>query len=76
LEKELRVETRQQTLADWLRAVLGQQEMSAPTLARRVGLSTLTVQGWLLGTTRTTDGELLAMADALGITFGRAAPRL
>ena len=69
------MESRPLTLAVWLRAVLGQQDMSAPTLARRVGRSTLTVQGWLLGTTTPTEEELLAIADALGIIIGREYPR-
>jgi hypothetical protein len=74
LEKESTMESRPLTLAAWLRAALGQQERSAPTLARRVGRSTLMVQGWLLGTTTPTEDEQLAIADALGIVIGRRYP--
>jgi hypothetical protein len=73
---EQSVETQTDTFTVWLRTVLGEQEMSATTLARRMGRPALTVQGWLLGTTRPTPSEIAAIADAIGITISRASASL
>ena len=61
------VQTHPHTLALWLNTVLGYHELSAPALARRLGMPATTVQGWLLGTASPSDSELLALADALDI---------
>lgn len=57
------------TFLDWLRDSMGQRAISGSTLARRAGLPTTTVSGWLAGLGRPEEAEVPALAEALGVTI-------
>lgn len=56
----------------WLRNVMGRQGLSAGTLARRIGVPSMKVSAWVLGSRWPEDGEIALLADALGVTIAEA----